>query len=246
MPYVLSSQEEVTRFDIEIVRSYPHDSTAFTQGLIIHHDTLYESTGLYGHSSLRQVNLETGDVNRLLKLPLNVFGEGIAYFDKRLIQLTWREKKAFVYDADTFELLKTFSYQGDGWGLCSDAECLYMSNGSDIITVRDPHTFDMMHRYVVKDHAKQYDSLNDLQCVGDSIYANRYRRDEIIRFNKRTGAVTGIINVGSLLTKEERRKLSSDSVLNGIAYSAERETFFLTGKNWPRLFEVRFIPIQEL
>lgn len=241
-PSFISGKESVPQFKLEIVNVYPHDCHAFTQGLVIRNQVLYESTGLYGASSLRRVDLATGEVLHMIKLPFDVFGEGLAFLDNRLIQLTWREKKAFVYDANTFKLIKAFPYQGEGWGLCSDGTYFYMSNGTDTITVRDSHSFAIVNQYQVQDGKHSYNYLNDLESVGESIYANQWGKDEIIQFNKKTGIVTGIIKVGHLLSSKESQKISSEDVLNGITYSPDRQTFFLTGKKWPWLFEVRFIP----
>lgn len=237
--------EELT---VEVLAEYPHDTAAFTQGLLVGDEgLLYESTGRYGQSSVRAVDLETGDVLRKYDLPEEIFAEGLALFNERLYQLTWRAQVAVVYDLETgladatFEPLGVLQYQGEGWGLCNDDEYLYMSNGSNAITVRDPETFSVVAQYRVSLHGAFVDQLNELECVGDDIYANIWQSDTIIRFDKTDGIVNAVIDASSLLTDEERAPLESGAVLNGIAYDAENDLFYVTGKLWPKLFAVQFV-----
>lgn len=239
-----SAQEQPERLRVQVFSSRPHDPAAFTQGLLIHNGFFYESTGLYGQSSLRKVDMQTGAVLQQVALAPEFFAEGLALVDGRLIQLTWREQIAFVYDLETFEPVGAFSYEGEGWGLCYDAEldALYMSNGSHILAVRDPQTFAVLHQIEVWLDGVPVRSLNELECVDDSIYANIWFSDQIVRIDKYSGQVTAIIQADDLLTPEERLAAGQAGVLNGIAYDPQSERFFITGKLWPSVFEVAFAP----
>ncbi len=230
----------------EVVATYPHDPTAYTQGLLLHDGVLYESTGQYGESDLRRVEIETGEVLQRVPVSANYFAEGLALVDDRLIQLTWQSGVAFVYDRETFEPIEQFEYDTEGWGLCYDDAVLWMSDGTDNLYQRDPQTFQLLEMTPVTLNGSPVALLNELECVGEVIYANIYLRDLIVRIDKATGQVTGIIDASSLLTLEERAPLARGEVLNGIAYNAEAETFYLTGKHWPRLFEVTFRVIGTL
>lgn len=255
----------------EVVAVYPHDPNAYTQGLLLHDGLLYESTGRYGQSSVRQVELESGRVLRQIDLPNYVFGEGLALVDDRLIQITWREQIAITYDFDGFRAgsLQTAGlilYSGEGWGLCYDDSDIYMTDGSSTLFRRDAETFDVTAEIPVTLDGEPVARLNELECVGDSVYANIYTTDDIVRIDKATGQVTARINAAGLLTPEEIAALGQtdtllstlifDSsaqrfivdpvneggfVLNGIAYNPESDTFYITGKQWPKLFEVRFV-----
>ncbi len=243
----LSAQEPPARperLKVQIISIRPHDPFAFTQGLLIHDGFFYESTGLYGSSTLRKVDMRTGEVLQQVVLPPEFFAEGLALVENRLIQLTWREQVAFVYDLETFQQLQTINYLGEGWGLCYDAESesLYMSDGSHILTVRDPQTFEVIRRLEIWLDDVPMRNLNELECAGDSIYANIWFSDQILRIDKHSGRVTAIIEAANLLTPEERAAAGGSAVLNGIAYEPESERFFLTGKLWLWLFEVEFVP----
>ncbi len=222
----------------EVVGTRPHDANAFTQGLILYNGFLYESTGLYGQSSLRQVNPQTGEVIQFVPLAETYFAEGLERVEDRLIQITWREQTAFVYDINTFALLNTFSYAGEGWGLCYDGLDLYMSNGSDSLTVRDPETFAVRSEIPVTLDGQPVVQLNELECVGNTVFANIWQTDTIVQIDKGSGQVVAVIDAAGLLTTEER---TTTDVLNGIVYQPEANTFLITGKLWPTLFEVRFI-----
>jgi len=226
----------------EVMSVRPHDWRAFTQGLLLHNGLLYESTGLYGQSTLREVDPQTGEVYRRLDLPPNLFGEGLALVDDRLIQLTWIEGIAIVYDLPTFEKRAELRYSGEGWGLCYDGEKLVMSDGSDQLYFREPSTFALLGQVEVLLEGRPVRRLNELECVGDSVYANVWQTDDILRIDQRTGRVVAIVDASGLLTPEERRARSPDDVLNGIAYDATNDAFLITGKRWPSLFEVRFVP----
>lgn len=223
-----------------VVTDYPHDTDSYTQGLVLHEGVLLESAGLYGESDLRRVDLQTGEVLQQTDLPPEYFAEGLALVDDRLIQITWKETTAFIWDAETFEQEGTFSYEGEGWGLCYDGETLWMSDGSDGLYARDPQTFALIERISVTLQGQIVSRLNELECVGDSIYANVYLTDVILRIDKASGIVTGLVYAADLLTEAERATLQSGEVLNGIAYNPESETFLITGKHWPKLFEVNF------
>jgi glutamine cyclotransferase len=225
--------------NVEVLSVRPHDPAAYTQGLLLHEEMLYESTGRYRESSLRRVDPHTGQVLQQIDLPPDIFGEGLARHDNRLVQLTYRKQIALVYEIEDFGNLEPFSYQGQGWGLCHDGEYFIMSNGSATLTVRDPVTFGVLDQIYVTRDGSPVLNLNELECVGDVVYANIYHSDRIVRIAKDTGKVMADIDASGLLSFTEG--LSAD-VLNGIAYDPENETFLITGKLWPKLFEVRFVP----
>lgn len=225
----------------EVLNTYPHDSNAFTQGLLLEDGVFYESTGLYERSSLRKVEPETGEVLKQVNLPGIYFAEGLALVNDELIQLTWKSEEAFRYTLD-FERTGAFSYAGEGWGLCYDGESLYMSDGSATIDRRDPETFELLGEVKVRLRGAPVVLLNELECVGDALYANVWQTDSIVKIDKASGQVTARVDASGLLTEEERANLEPGGVLNGIAYDPQEETFFITGKLWPKVFEVRFVP----
>lgn len=220
----------------EIVRTLPHDPTAFTQGLVFHQGRLLESTGLRGRSTLRLVVPETGVVERRVQLARGHFGEGLALVGSELIQLTWQEHLALRYDLD-FEPRGTFEYDGEGWGLCYDGTRLVMSDGSSKLTFRDPKTFTVLGAVDVTSDGVPVRNLNELECVGSLVYANVWQTDTILRIDAASGRVVTRIDASGLLTPSEA---SRADVLNGIAFEPKSGHFFLTGKLWPKLFEVRF------
>lgn len=232
---------EVEALVVRVVAEYPHDTSAFTQGLLLHDDRLYESAGQYGQSSLREVDPQTGAVIRQVDVPASFFAEGLALVDDRLIQLTWQEGTAFVYDIDTFEQVDTFSYPGEGWGLCETDDELYMSDGSGTLTVRDPDTFEGRGTIEVKNQGESVDELNELECVGERVYANVRQTDTILEIDPTTGDVVAEIDASGLLDASERDALPAGAVLNGIA-AADNGRLYLTGKYWPLLFEVELVP----
>lgn len=231
---------EPTSIEPEIVARFPHDPDAFTQGLLLADGRLYESTGLYGRSSLREVNPDSGEVIRIRHLPPELFGEGLALVDDRLIQLTWRAGVALIYDRETFELLGTFEYEGEGWGLCYDGSELWMSDGSATLAARDPGTFEVLRQIQVTSRGKPVIRLNELECVGDSVYANVWQSDRIVRVDKSSGKVDAEVDASDLLPPEERASLPAGAVLNGIAHDPQTGLFLVTGKLWPALLSVRF------
>jgi len=224
---------------VRVIRTYPHATDAFTQGLIWHEGVMYESTGRYGQSSLRKVRLEDGKVLAQRKLGPKFFGEGLERVGERLIQLTWRAGLAFVWDLSTLEERDTLSYRGEGWGLCYDGAALVMSDGSSLLEVRSPESMEVLGELSVLRDGRAVPKLNELECVGSEIYANIWQRNEILRIDRKSGRVTATIDASGLLSRAEARRAG---VLNGIAYKPESKTFLLTGKLWPHVFEVELVP----
>jgi glutamine cyclotransferase len=220
----------------EVVRSYPHDPQAFTQGLVFIDGVLYEGTGLNGRSGIRKVRLENGEVLQIQKLEERHFGEGIAVVGQSIVQLTWQSGVGFVYDRHTFQRTKTFNYQGEGWGLTYDGTRLIMSDGTPSLRFLDPVTLKETGRLEVRDGGRPVDDLNELEVVKGEIYANVWSTDRIARISPKTGTVTGWIDLTGLLNP---RDPASTDVLNGIAYDAAKDRLFVTGKLWPKLFEIR-------
>ncbi|KKL55219.1 hypothetical protein LCGC14_2257590 [marine sediment metagenome] len=230
-------------YTYRVVNSFPHDPEALTQGLVFDNGTLFEGTGLYGKSTLRQVELETGAVLRSLSLASQYFGEGITIYKDQVVQLSWRSNTGFLYDKDSFELLQTFSYPTEGWGITHDGVRLIVSDGTSTLYFWDPVTFEEIGRIEVHDEDAPVSRLNELEYVRGEVFANVYYTDRIARINPHTGKVTGWINLKGLLDSEEG--LESAGVLNGIAYDAENDRLFVTGKRWPKLFEIRLIAWEE-
>jgi glutaminyl-peptide cyclotransferase len=226
------------RLRVHVVRAYPHDSAAFTQGLLLHGGRLYESTGLVGQSSLREVEVETGRVIRRTNVPPPIFAEGLTLVGERLIQLTWQNGRALLYDRQSFSKQGELTYQGEGWGLCTTGEQLAMSDGSSTLTFRAPKDFSVQRTLKVTLDGQPPGQLNELECVDGAIYANVWMRDLIVRIDPASGRVTQRIDAANLLSPVERQGVD---VLNGIAYDASDRTFLITGKLWPRLFRVRFV-----
>ena len=224
----------------DVVRAFPHDTSAYTQGLQWHNGQLYESTGQVGRSSIRRVVLETGEVVQRRDLAPPHFGEGIVILGDRLYQLTWQSGVAFVYDARTFAPISEFRYTGEGWGLTSDGTQLYMSDGGPGIRVLDPATFTVQRVIAVTENGTPVRNLNELEWVKGEIWANVWTTDRIARIDPQTGAVVGWIDLTGLLPQSLRH--GREDVLNGIAYDAEGDRIFVTGKNWARLFEITLRP----
>ena len=237
-----AQMQEVERLIPKVLNVYPHDANAFTQGLLWHDGYLYESTGLYGESTLRRVDIESGEPLESLSIDEAYFAEGLELAGDKLIQLTWQAGVAFVYDFDSFDLIDTIDYEGEGWGLCYDGRYLFMSDSSAYLSLRDAETFDLIVRAAVTYQGQLVPPqlLNELECVGDDIYANAWNTDFIFRIDKWTGDVTAIVDASALLTDAEKADLAAGAVLNGIAYNPESDTFFITGKKWHKLFEVVF------
>lgn len=227
-------------YAFDVVRSYPHDVTAYTEGLLFHEGRLFESTGNYGKSDIREVELETGRVIRkrdLTGVDSVHFGEGIIIVDDRLIQLTWKSETAFVYDWKTFERKGEFKYQGEGWALTTDSTSIIMSNGSSALVYRDPKTFAVTRSFTVTDHDVPVGKLNELEWVKGEIWANVWESDQIARIDPTNGHVVGWIDLTGILGSADRR--GNEDVLNGIAYNAATDRLFVTGKYWSKVFEIK-------
>ena len=222
-------------YSYRIVNTYPHDENAFTQGLLFDDGVLYESTGLYGGSSLRRVELETGKILQSYALPIQYFGEGITLFEDKIIQLTWLDNKGFVYDKQSFALLQEFSYSTEGWGITSDGNRLIMSDGTSTLYFLDPVTFQKIGQVEVTDNGP-VERLNELEYINGKVYANVWEEEKIAIINPQTGQVEGWINLSGIQNAENQNPLN---VLNGIAYDAKEDRLFVTGKNWPQLFEIK-------
>lgn len=222
----------------QVVHAYPHDPGAFTQGLLVDGGVLYESTGLVGRSSVRRVDVATGRVLDAATVPPPFFGEGLARTPEGLIQLTWTDETALVYDAASLKPVRRVAYEGEGWGLCFDGRSLVMSDGSDRLTFRRPDTFAIERTVAVTMAGVPVRNLNELECVDGSVYANVWHRDTIVRIDAATGRVLDRIDASGLLSGAEQ---AGTDVLNGIAYDPADGLFYVTGKLWPRLFKVRFV-----
>ena len=229
----------VPLYTYRVVRTYPHDPNAFTQGLQFLDGVLYEGTGLNGRSSIRKVQLETGKVLQERAISPEYFGEGITVWKNDLLELTWQSHVAIVYEKATFEPKKRFSYPGEGWGLTHDGTNLIMSDGSDELRVLDPTTFAEKRRIKVTAAGSPLRNLNELEYVKGEIFANIWQTDYVARIAPESGRVVAYIDLRGLLTPAERAKTD---VLNGIAYDAARDRLFVTGKLWPKLFEINVIP----
>lgn len=227
-------------FGYQIVRTFPHDRQAFTQGLQFVDGFLYEGTGQHGQSGIRKVKLETGEVLQRQALDARYFGEGITVWGDTLIQLTWQSEIGFVYDRKTFKQIRTFTYTGEGWGLTHDGKRLIMSDGDARGALRffDPVTFKETGRLVVRDGGRPVAHLNELEYVRGEVLANVWQTHRIAKISMRTGAVTGWIDLTGIL---DPRDAAGTDVLNGIAYDAAGDRLFVTGKNWPKLFEIKLV-----
>ena len=228
-------------YTYRVVASYPHDEASYTQGLLWHDGALWESTGQYAASAVMRVDLEEGRVLRRKALDNQYFGEGLALLDGKLYQLTWQEGTAFVYDAATLEELRRFRYDGEGWGITTDGSLLYMSDGAENIYVVDPQDFSRKKTIRVYTDKGPVPYLNELEWVEGELWANVYTTMLVARIDPATGHVRGVIDLAGILPQEEIT--SRTDVLNGIAYDAGRKRIFVTGKNWPKLFEIEVIEI---
>lgn len=228
-------------YRVQVVHVYPHDRTAFTEGLEFHGDLLYEGTGLEGHSDIRVTQLETGRIVRRIQIPKQYFGEGITILGGKLIEMTWQTHLGFVYTKSTLRLLRRFSYPGEGWGLTNDGKrSIYMSDGTPQIRIWNGQTLREERRITVHDGTQPVASINELEWVHGEIFANVYGTDRIVRVSPLDGRVLGWIDASGLLTPQVQTQ--NVDVLNGIAYDAQRDRLFVTGKLWPKLFEVKLVP----
>ena len=222
-----------------VVATYDHDPRAYCQGLLFADGALYESTGRIGTSSVRRVALATGKVEKRIDLPGSLFGEGLALHGEELFQLTWKAGDVHVFDRKTFKVTRNMHYDGEGWGLTSDGTHLIMSNGSSILSVRDPQTFDEVRRIRVTALGKSVSDLNELEFVEGEIWANVWQLDHIARIDPKTGNVLGWIDLTGIF--DHQSISDTDAVLNGIAYDEKTKRIFVTGKLWPKLFEIEVI-----
>lgn len=223
-----------------IMAVYPHDTTAYTQGLQWINNSLYESTGLEGESRLMKVNLSTGKANQSVSLDPTLFGEGITVLNDKIYQLTWENYKAFEYDANTFKKLREFTWPHPGWGITNDGKQLIISTGESNLYFVDPETFKEKNIVGVTDNNGPVGNINELEYVDGMIYANIYQSDYIVKIDPASGRIVGKLNLSGLLTKSNKPyNPASVDVLNGIAYNPDKKTFYITGKNWPALFEMK-------
>ncbi len=230
------SKDATPIYHYRVKNRYAHDPNAFTQGLIFSNGVFYESTGLYGQSTLRKVHVESGKMQQMLRLPARVFGEGLALWNDRLIQLTWQSHVGFVFDRQTFRLEKQFNYKTEGWGITADENHLIMSDGSDKLYFLDPRDYTNVKTLEVRDGNTPIQKLNELEYVKGIIYANVWHSDRIAMISPATGGVTGWIDLSGL--RNQLRGLDKEDVLNGIAYDLENDRLFVTGKRWPAVFEI--------
>jgi glutamine cyclotransferase len=236
MPPNNAGQETTPIYTYRVVNTYPHDHRAFTQGLAYDGGFLFEGTGQRGRSELRRVELETGKILQARRMPSRFFGEGVTVFARSVVQLTWQSHVGFVYDKDNFRLQREFTYPTEGWGITHDGQRLVMSDGTSTLRFLDPATLAEVGRIRVYDSDGAVTGLNELEYVKGEIFSNVWRSDCLVRIDPETGRVVGVVNLEGLLRREDRREPTG--VLNGIAYDASRDRLFVTGKLWPRLFEI--------
>jgi glutamine cyclotransferase len=234
----MASQAAIPQDGFDIIHTYPHDPSAFTEGLFYLNGYLYESTGLEQHSSIRKVRIETGEVVQKLDIPAQYFGEGIVNWHRHLISLTWKSHVGFVFDLATFKLQRRFQYEGEGWALTRDDKQLIMSDGTPELRFLDPQTLSETGRIQVTLEGKPLRNVNELEWVNGEIYANVWQTNWIVRIDPGSGRVVGLVNLAGLLKPSDIVEGQTD-VLNGIAYDAKGNRLFVTGKNWPKLFEIR-------
>ena len=224
-----------------IIKTIDHQPNSFTQGLEIQGTRLFESTGMYGSSSLRELNMSSGEVIREINFDEDIFSEGISILNDTIVMLTWREEHAKIFDIDTFELIGNYNYTGEGWGLCNNGDNFIMSNGSSNLAIRNIKDFNVSSTITVKENNKEISNLNELECVGDLVYANIWKENRIISINITNGIVQHSISLESLSDNQK----DADSVLNGIAFSEQDNYFLLTGKNWEKIYFTNLIPFNE-
>jgi len=238
--WAMAKEAAIPSYGYEVVRSYPHDPNAFTQGLLYKAGVLYESTGLEGRSSIRKVKLETGEVLQRTELPPELFGEGLVDWGDKLMVLTWKTQLGFVLDLQTFTPIRRFSYPGEGWGMTRNNRELIMSDGTAELRFLDPQSLSETRRLKVTANGRPVTQLNELEWVDGEIYANIWQTDRIARIDPKTGHVVGWIDLSGLLPRRERIEGHTD-VLNGIAYDSISRRLFVTGKLWPKLFEIKLV-----
>ena len=226
-------------YTYKVVTTYPHDRSAFTEGLVFEDGLLYEGTGLHGNTTLRRVKLETGEILQICKLPPPFFGEGVTIYGNKIIQLTWRSHIGFVYNKYNFKLLQKFNYPDEGWGITHDGKHLIMSDGTSMLHYLDPETFEEIYQIEVTANGIPVTGINELEYIQGEIYANIWKKELIARINPLTGQVVGWIDLKGILSPENHSE--TVDVLNGIAYDVKNERLFVTGKFWPKLFEIELV-----
>ena len=241
----VSGDNSLHLYSYRVVNTYPHDETAFTQGLFFHNDKLYESTGLNGQSTVRQVDLETGEIIRSRAIDPEYFGEGAVAIGQRLYSLSWQSGTGFVHDTHDLSLVEKFTYDGEGWGLTSDGVSLIMSDGTPTLRFLDPENFSQTRTIDVVMKGRAINKINELEWVGGRIFANLWMQDWIAIINPATGQISGLVDMTGLLPEAEIARMNAitgkENVLNGIAYKADEDRLFVTGKNWPFLYEIELV-----
>jgi len=235
----LFSNLKPEEYTYKIKNVYKHDIKAYTQGLFYHDGFLYEATGLKGESTVRKVKFETGEVLQSFAIPKDVFGEGITLYNNKIIQISWQAGRGFIYDINTFKHLGEFSYSGEGWGITNDDKYLYMTNGSSEVKVLEPETYSVVKTFSVYNNEGPVKYLNELEYIDGYIYANVYQYDNIVKFDPETGQIVGNIDLSHILPMNDYTHYTD--VLNGIAYDKENKRLFVTGKLWPKLFEIELV-----
>lgn len=243
--YMINKKTSVSQFyGYKIVNTYPHDPNAFTQGLVYENGVLYEGTGLNGHSSIRKVEIATGKVLQIYNMPDKYFGEGIAIWKDKIVQLTYQSKTGFVYDKETFKPLREFSYRTEGWGLTHDDKYLIMSDGTPTLSFLDPNTFELVTRVPIYFRGSLVYNINELEYIEGEVFANIWETNDIAIIDPNSGTVKSIIELDGLLNNQDIRQ--KVDVLNGIAYDTKNKRIFVTGKLWPKLFEIKLVSKKRL
>ena len=233
-----TEESPIQNLDVKVLNEIKHNRSSWTQGLLIYEDYIYESTGLYNFSTLQKINMTNGETEKIFYHNESIFAEGLTSYNHKLIQLTYKSNIAFVFDIETFELIDSYQYSGEGWGLCTMSDFFVMSNGSSQLALRDLETFEIIEEINVTRNGKPVNNLNELECVGDLIFSNIWLTDEIVAIDSKSGNVTKSVNVDNLIDRSEYK---DSNVLNGIAYDNNDSSFWITGKYWPYLFEVNFV-----
>jgi glutamine cyclotransferase len=237
--FIYSNGNHIPTIQYEIIDIYPHDSKAFTQGLVWKDGFLYEGTGLYGSSSLRKTDFKNGRILKQYNLPEDFFGEGITIFKDRIYQLTWKEQTGFIYDLDTFQLLEIFSYEHEGWGITHDGKYLIISDGTSVLSFIDPLTMEEIRQVEVHEKQRLVDRINELEYIQGKIFANIWQTDKIAIINPESGEILSWLDLSSIKNLlDSNQKID---VLNGIAYDSNNNELFITGKLWPKMFKIKII-----
>ena len=239
--------EAPKQLSYEVVKVYPHDPKAYTQGLIYQDGYMYEGTGQYGESSIRKIDMKNGNILSVLSIDSQLFGEGITIYKDKIYQITWRSRKGFIYDLKTFTLESTFQYNSEGWGITTAGDHLIMSDGSNKLYHIAPSTFNIIKEVEVYDHNGEVTQLNELEYIDGLVWANVWLTDRIVVIDPETGVVKGELNMPNLLSAADKARTDDkDDVLNGIAWNPAKQTFYVTGKRWPKMFEINVQGIENL